>query len=250
MPFSPATRPTSNASKSRPAGDKEIMTLDEIKTCIKQKPYYEEASGVLYCANCLDILPQIPDKAVDLVLTDPPYGKKWARGLNAIGNSNQHSRKLSEVKWDIKPLQECFDNIIRTSQQWIIWGGNYFTNYLPTTNCVLAWDKDSNPNMPFADFEIAWTSFNSVSRMFRLRNRGFVSDSKDGRFHPTQKPSELIDWVLRKYSKNTDTIFDPFLGSGTTAVAAKQLGRKWVGIEISQKYCDIAIQRLQQEILL
>ena len=209
--------------------------------------YYKEPSGVIYCGDCLEILPLLEPGSVDLVVTDPPYGKKAERGKNGFGEHPELRHNPKELSWDIKPSREYFTQILNIGMNQIIWGGNYFSDYLPPSNCWLVWDKMMFEGVPYADVELAWTSFNTVSKIFHLRKCGFVTDSKDKNFHPTQKPTELIIWILKKYSDNFHLILDPFLGSGTTAVAAKQLGRKFIGIEIKEKYCEIAKQRLAQE---
>jgi len=143
------------------------------------------------------------------------------------------------------------EEIFRISKNQIIFGGNYYGSVLGDTNCYIVWDKDNGDN-DFADCELAWTSFKSAVRKFKWRWNGMLQEDmkyKEARFHPTQKPVELMKWILGKYSEPTDLILDPFLGSGTTAVAAKQLHRRYIGIEISPKYCEIAKQRLGQEVL-
>jgi site-specific DNA-methyltransferase (adenine-specific) len=140
--------------------------------------------------------------------------------------------------------------MMRVSKNQIIFGGNYFIEYLKNSPCWIVWDKDNSGN--FADCELAWASFKTAVRKFKWRWNGMLQEDmkhKESRYHPTQKPVELMKWILNKYSKPTDLILDPFLGSGTTAIAAKQIHRRYIGIEISQKYCDIARQRLGQEVL-
>jgi DNA modification methylase len=226
-------------------------TLSEIKQAIGLKPYHEEEAGVIYCADCLDILPLIPEKSIDLVLTDPPYGIGETNEKNKSRDCLAKTTNFGHYEWDCKPAsKEQISGLIKTSKNQIIFGGNYFN--LSPSPCWLVWDKD-NGLTDFADCELAWTSFGSAVRKFKWRWQGMLQEdmgNKEIRVHPTQKPTPLFKWIIENYSKNADLIFDPFLGSGTTAVAAKQLGRKYIGIEISEKYCQIAVQRLQQEILL
>lgn len=214
----------------------------------------EDIINKVHNADCLEFMKLMPDKCVDLVLTDPPYGKMWTRGVNGIGVLKDKNED-DKTPWDKKiPTKEVFDEMFRVSKNQIIFGGNYFTDYLFPSNCWLVWDKLANlklgKQIPFAHCELVWTSFNKTVKKYTLRQQGFINDSKDERVHPTQKPSELLFQILQDWSNNTDIIFDPFLGSGTTAVAAKQLGRKFIGIEISEKYCEIARDRLRQEVLL
>jgi site-specific DNA-methyltransferase (adenine-specific) len=213
------------------------------------KPYYETENGKLYHGDCLEIMPLL--EPVDLVLTDPPYGKQWARGENQVGLLRSKNERRENLSWDRAiPKKEIFNLIFKKSKNQIIWGGNYFINYLSPTNCFLVWDKTggkSNKKMPFSDCELAWTSFNSVARIIHCRNNGFIKESKEKRFHPTQKPLMVFIDVLNDFSFKSDVVCDPFIGSGTTAVSCERLNRKWIGIEISEKYCEIASLRIEAE---
>ena len=201
--------------------------------------------------DCLLTMSRMEDNSIDLVLTDPPYGKMWTRGVNGFGTLKDKNEN-DKTEWDIKPSKEYFNEILRISKNQIIFGGNYFTDYLYPTNCWIVWDKkgDSFNGNPFADCELAWTSFNKVVKKYSLRQQGFVSDSQDTRQHPTQKPSELFIRILKDFSEEGQTAYDPFLGSGTTAIACQNLKRNWIGSEISKEYCEIAEQRLRQKPLL
>ena len=146
-----------------------------------------------------------------------------------------------------------FDEIRRVSRNQIIFGGNYFIEHLTNSSCWIVWDKDNGESF-FADCELAWTSFDTAVRKFKWKWNGMLQEemgaNKEFRHHPTQKPIELFKWILENYSEEGQTILDPFLGSGTTLIAAKQLNRNAIGIEISPEYCEIAKQRLSQSILL
>ena len=150
------------------------------------------------------------------------------------------------------PSKEIFKEMFRVSKNQIIFGGNYFIEHLSNSPCWLVWDKDNSGN--FADCELAWTSFKTAVRKFKFRWNGMLQehmgDDKEIRHHPTQKPVDLMAWCLTNYSKEGDIILDPFLGSGTTAIACKKLKRNYIGVEVSDYYCEIANQRLRQEILL
>ena len=207
------------------------------------RPYYhDEAAGItVYHADCREILPHLPK--VDLVLTDPPYG---------IGKDGQHAsdgthggRKAYEfLGWDAeRPSQYVMELLLRAGDQHIIWGGNYFADMLPPQMRWLIWDKGQRISQ--SDGELAWTSLGGALRIYTL-NR--VALQIDGAEHPTQKPLQLIKWCL-DLTPDAHTILDPFMGSGTTLRAAKDLGRKAIGIEIEEKYCEIAVRRLQQEVL-
>jgi len=200
--------------------------------------------NTIYQGDCLEILKGMEDNSVDLCLCDPQYGKKCDKGTHGYGSSD--NRKYSDT-WDKKPpSKQYFEQIRRVSKNQIIFGGNYFK--LPVSNCWIVWDKigDIKFNNPFADCELAWTSFNSVIKKYTVRQQGFIKDTKDKRYHPTQKPSELFIQILKDYSEPNNLILDPFCGSGTTCVAAEELGRRWIGIDISPVYVDIARKRIQE----
>lgn len=197
-------------------------------------PYYDDGKGiVIYHGDCREILPHLP--RVDLVLTDPPYGI----GERMQGGTWGAAAKYADFRrWDIAP-SPGFLSDLADSQQAIVWGGNYFA--LPGSRCWLVWDKrNAVPTM--ADCELAWTNLDKPSKRFSwgvgVHNFG----------HPTEKPLELMTWCIMQ-CVNASTILDPFAVSGTTLRAAKDLGRQCIGIEIEERYCEIAARRLQQEVL-
>ena len=211
--------------------------------------------------DCLEFMKTLPDKCIDLVLTDPPYGIGIAKtglvsGYNTLnGNSDNKGFKRQKnygiQNWDNAiPSKEYFDEIFRISKNQIIFGGNYFTENLPNSSCWLVWDKKENVTNDFADCELAFTSFKTAVRKFTYGWTGFegINNStkhNDKKQHPTQKPQELFLWIVKNYSKENETIFDPFIGSGTTAVACKILKRNYIGCEISPEYCKIAQDRIK-----
>lgn len=197
--------------------------------------------------DCLEVMRGFRDNQFDLCLTDPPYGKQYARGKHGFGDNASLNQTLEDVAWDkFTPGKEYFDEILRVSRNQIIFGGNYFTDKLPPSNCWLVWDKkgDKSFNNPFADCELVWTSFNKVVRKYTLIQQGFVSQSADERVHPTQKPTELLKLILEDFP--AVTVLDPFAGSGSTLVAAKALGIPYLGVEVNQEYCAIARKRLEE----
>jgi site-specific DNA-methyltransferase (adenine-specific) len=205
----------------------------------KEKIYYQDDAVVIYCADCREILPLFPDKYFDLVLTDPPYGIGASSKKFVNGTSVKRKDYYEDIDWDTEiPSHECFLELFRVSENQIIWGGNYFWEYLKVTRCFLIWDKTIHGNS-YADCE--------MDKVARCEPINMVAANLDGRVHPTQKPLKLIKWSLSQ--SDAQTILDPFLGSGTTAVAAKILGRKCVGIEISEKYAHIAAQRCSQSVM-
>jgi site-specific DNA-methyltransferase (adenine-specific) len=185
-----------------------------------------------------------------LTIADPPYGESYARGKNGWGVCDNRPT-LQDVKWDKEiPQKEFFDELLRVSDKVIIWGGNYFTHLLPVSKCWLVWDKcnGTTNKSVFADAELAWTNMTKVVKMFHLRQMGFISDTKDGkRIHPTQKPTELYEWLIKNYAKDGDTIFDPMAGSFSSRIAAYRLGYDYVGCEIDKNFFNKAEERFKQE---
>ncbi len=214
---------------------------------IKAVPSIVELNKI-YQGDCLDVMKQIPDKSIDLVLTDPPYGIGIANKITlSIKGSSSKIREFNKKDWDgFIPTKEYFDEIIRISKNQIIFGGNYFAHLLPPTSCYLVWwKKDGLPRGTFADCELAWTSFNKPAQVYNSRWHGFIRDSKEERVnHPTQKALDVIQWAVEEFSKEGDTILDCFIGSGTTAVACKNTNRNFIGIEKDEEYCKIAEERL------
>jgi DNA modification methylase len=203
------------------------------------------AEGItLYCGDCREILPTLGK--VDAVVTDPPYGIKRDEGFGGFGGFGRPiARTKYEGEWDsARPTKEHFELIQKSASLAIIFGGNFFTDYLPVGNHWLVWDK-LNTMPTFGDCELAWTNIkrNSVKKLTHEYN-GLIG-REEKRDHATQKPVDLMGRIVRDYTKPGETILDPFMGSGTTGVAAVKLGRKFKGIEIEPKYFDIACRRIQ-----
>ena len=210
----------------------------------------------IYCIDALELLKQMPDQSVDLIITDPPYGINIP--IESIGGSkNADSTKFVKVeKWDDKiPTEEVFKEIFRVSKNQIIFGGNYFTQYLPSTSSWVIWDKRCNitPQRSYADCELIWTSFKEPARILRFLWDGFIQDEKnkirEKRLHPTQKPVEVIRDLIKKFSKEGDLILDPYSGSGSIALACKQTGRNFIAGDINIAYVEISQKRLSQNVL-
>lgn len=146
------------------------------------------------------------------------------------------------------PDKKYFDEMFRISRNLIIFGANYFCNVLPLSNHWIFWDKKGSVSFknPFADGELIYTTFNKPIKKIVFKQQGFITDSKDKRYHPTQKPSELIQLLIETYSDENDIILDPFLGSGTTAIAATKTNRHYIGFELDSTYFDIACKRLDE----
>ena len=193
--------------------------------------------ATLYLGDCLEILPTL-DK-VDCVVTDPPYGV--GENANRIASRTKLAKTIDygSFDWDAKPAsKELINATVAAGSEVIIFGGNYF--HLPPSRCWLIWDKENSGN--FADAEVAWTNINGSVRLIRHMWNGMLraSENKHPRVHPTQKPVHVMEWVIGQCKKKPKTILDNFMGSGTTGVAAVQLGRKFLGFEINQEYCDLA----------
>lgn len=201
----------------------------------------EIGDAVLYLGDCMDILPTLPK--VNLCLTDPPFGIKRDGKPKSTSSHGGH-KGYEFLGWDKdRPSKVFFDCAIEKSDVQIIWGGNYFADLLPAKSKWLFWDKGQRIDQ--ADGELAWTSMDGAMRVYLL-NRASIA--QDGAVHPTQKPVALMKWCIEQSKNNPQTILDPFAGSGSTAVAAIQLGRKFIGIEREPKYFDIACKRIEQAV--
>lgn len=215
------------------------------------KPYYQDDNVTLYHGDCLEILPHI---VADVLVTDPPYGigldtENRSRGRSKLTKSNDYP----PVHGDDKPFDPtpflCFDRMV-------IFGANNFAEKLPPSQAWIVWDrldgiwgKREQGFNDGADAELAWTNLPGTVRTYRHRWLGMMRKGEPF-LHPTQKPIGLMMWAIEKASDPGDIIFDPFAGSGSTLRAAKDLGRKAIGIEIDESYCEIIVKRLAQEVLL
>ncbi len=189
----------------------------------------------LYQGDCLEILPTLGK--VDAVVTDPPYGIGEDGGACRTRGRPGYA-KHKKKNWDkARPRKDVFDNILKISEKQVIWGGNYFADYLPPRMGWIYWRKLMGGD--FSDGELAWTSFDRALREFTKCPKSMDKE------HPTQKPLSLMLWTLENYTNPGDTILDPFMGSGTTGVAAVQLQRNFIGIEIDPGYFAIAKKRIE-----
>jgi site-specific DNA-methyltransferase (adenine-specific) len=248
------------------------MTLDEIIKAIGIEPFHHEEAGVIYNADCLSILPKIPAGAIDLVLTDPPYGLNGCSGDKTSFTNNGSTVVKFGESWDMEypidmiALAHAITNaegsfISFCSMQ----GYNAIENALRATGYLvknhIGWDKRRigvNPRRNYCSaFEIAiwgvksksyvWNGGATTSNLYR--EDYCELNHPPNNVHPTQKPQSIMRWLTSNHSNPAGIILDPFLGSGTTAVAAKQLGRKFIGIEIEPRYAKIAVDRLRQGVL-
>lgn len=210
--------------------------------------YYEEKNPDLkiYCGDCLEILPLLPK--VDLVVTDPPYGIKRDKGFEGFEGFGGFGEKIARRRyedddWDSeRPKKEVFDSMLCLCRLALIFGGNYFADILPVSTHWVVWDK-LNTMPTFGDCELIWTNSERKSVKKITREYNGLIGKEELRQHPTQKPRNLLYKLIEDYGQGD--VLDPFLGSGTTLVACKELNRNGIGIEISEKYCAIAKQRLK-----
>lgn len=189
----------------------------------------------------MKLMARYEDKYFDLAIVDPPYGilNKTQRGGDYKFNKDEYS------KWDIKPNEEYFKELFRVSKNQIIWGGNYFSNLWARSEynkCFVIWDKNQPESLNnFSMAELAWTSFDKPSKIFHFSVR-----KNRNKIHPTQKPVELYEWLLRMFAKPNDKILDTHLGSGTLALACARLNYDLVACEISKEYYEKALKLLKE----
>jgi DNA modification methylase len=213
-------------------------------------PYYQDKHCTIYHGDCRDVLPTL--EPVDLVLTDPPYGIGEAAGLNKSRGNLAIAKDYGNSTWDDERVpSDLICLAIGGGKNAVVFGGNYYTDILSQNTCWLVWDKQNGEN-DFADCELAWTTLPGAVRRISYVWNGMIKQRPEQRFHPTQKPIGVMSWCIAtadtKTKAKAETILDPFMGSGTTLRAAKDLGRKAIGIELEEKYCEIAAKRLQQEV--
>jgi len=212
------------------------------------KPYYEDNAVTIYHGDCREILPSLPK--VDLVLTDPPYGIEnncdyTAKFTSGVGRALKGGRTHNAIHADNAPFDPT---PFLKFKEIILWGANNYCDKLPRGGGWLVWQKQLNSSRFMSDCELAWFNGSRMIRCFDYaRNEGEYPSDTRPRFHPTEKSTLLMKWCL-SFTKSP-IVLDPFMGSGTTLRAAKDLGRKAIGIEIEEKYCEIAAKRMSQEVL-
>ena len=195
----------------------------------------ENYIGKIINADCMDILKQLPNKCIDLVLTDPPYRDNKDNQPTIDMRNNGTMKDFGN-----KPTKEVFDEVFRISKKQIIFGCNNFN--LPAYKGFIVWDKQMPFNFSMSMAEIAWISENcgTTSKIFSVRANG-----QDYRIHPTQKPLKLFEMILNYYSNENDLILDCFSGSGTTAIACHNLKRRFICIEKDVEYWAKSCERLK-----
>ena len=210
------------------------------------KPYYEEDGITIYHGDCREVLPTL--ERADFLLTDPPYGIAY----DASHSKYKNGIDRGEADWDREPFDPS--HLIALDLPSVIWGGNCFSSRLPSSTAWIAWVKIQRQDADIrqSDMELAWTNCLGRSRVFFHLWIGAYRESESGvqNYHPTQKPEALMKWCIQqcRFDDIPLLILDPYMGSGTTLRAAKDLGRRAIGIEIEEKYCEIAAKRLAQKI--
>jgi len=207
-------------------------------------------SSDVYLEDCTKALKRFNDNYFDLAIVDPPYGIGADKAQNnaamqrikAEGKSKAGRgwKLYADTDWDNEtPNAEYWEQLFRVSKNQIVWGGNYFTDYLPPSMGWIMWDKGQR-DFSLADGELAWTSFNKALRIFEMsRGKALAKNNEQGgRFHPTQKPEMLYSWILQNYAKAGDLILDTHLGSGSSRIAAYKGGFNFVGFEIDAEYYE------------
>ena len=216
-----------------------------------QNPCYVQPFSETFLEDCIQGMKRYPDKYFDLAVCDPPYGI-------GMDNSNKRTKpsrpnsytqypdfRYHKTDWDKnRPTQEYFDELFRVSKIQIVWGANYFCEYLPSGNGWIFWNKLNGLNNCFSDGEFAFSSKGVQSRYIECSTFDGLKGGKD-RIHPTQKPIALYKWILKNYAKEGDTILDTHLGSGSSAIAAHDGGFEFTGIELDEEYFNNAVNRIK-----
>ena len=204
--------------------------------------------------DCMDLLKELPDKSIDLCLSDPPYGinhsiKAGKQSGQQYGKAMAKKSNYKVSDWDKSiPNKEYFDEIKRVSKNIILWGGNYFSSYLENSSGWIFWDKNNGANN-FSDGELAYTSFKVGLRKIKITWHGMLQENmkeKEKRFHECQKPVALYRWILQKYAKPGQLILDTHSGSGSLACACHLEKFDFIAIEKDPHYHALSVKRLEE----
>lgn len=216
-----------------------------------------------FMLDCVDGMKKFPDKYFDIAIVDPPYAdgtigefkradksrfggkfdKYKKRGKVGGGYYKKYGKK--QIDWDVAPSKEYFDELFRVSKQQIIWGGNYFNEFLPSNRNFIVWKKLTiSEDFSMAMAEYAWTSINGNAKVYQQAPQGTAGK---GRIHPTQKPIELYEWLVTRYCKETDKILDTHVGSASSLIAFHRLHNQFVGFEIDEDYYKDSTDRYYKE---
>ena len=192
-----------------------------------------------YNMDCMEGMKEIPDKYFDLAIVDPPYGININHNMGRRKGDKDSSYK--KVEWDSLPPQEdYFKELFRVSKNQIVWGANHFMESINlNSSCWVVWDKLFSEEVSFASVELAWTSFASVAKRYRM------SSQQPDRIHPTQKPVALYHWLLNNYAKEGDKILDTHVGSASSLIACHDMDFEYLGFELDEDYYRMASERLE-----
>lgn len=196
-------------------------------------------------ADCMDVMKTYPDNYFDLAIVDPPYGigQEWKKNKNNV----MYNHNTNYINKSI-PTKEYFAELMRISKNQIIWGGNYYTEFLPATNHWIVWDKKVDyVTQHHSEGEMAWHSYNIPLRIVVAIWNGFVKCENVKKQHPHQKPIKLYKWLLTNYAKPGDKIIDTHMGSGSSAIAAHYFDCEFTGIEIDKEYFEDSKKRIEME---
>jgi len=195
-----------------------------------------------YNMDCMEGMKEFPDKYFDLAIVDPPYGVGIDGQKKDVKNGRQIRKGHKFKGWDNAiPSEEYFIELKRVSINQIIWGGNYFTEFLPPTKAWIFWYKGQQ-GLTMSDGEMAWTSLKTVTRMVDIHRTHVWQEKPD---HPTQKPIKLYEWLLTHYAKQGDKILDTHVGSASSLIACHNLGFQYVGFELDKEYYEQSLKRLE-----
>lgn len=207
----------------------------------------------VYNMDCMDGMKQYPDKYFDVAIVDPPYGIGMDNSNKRTKPSrpNSYTEKYKDFRyhkteWDSAiPNKEYFDELFRVSKDQIIWGANYFCEFMPSGSGWIFWNKLNGQNNCFSDGEFAYSSKGVQSKYFECSTFHNLNGGKS-RIHPTQKPIKLYDWLLKNYAKEGDKILDTHLGSGSSRIACDKAGFDFVGFELDKDYFEAQEKRFKQ----
>lgn len=224
--------------------DRNTNIEDSTSARLTQNPCYVQPFSEVFNEDCIQVMKRYPDKFFDLAVVDPPYGNNLSGGRSEKnGWNNKIDWDKCNKGWNLAiPTPEYFAELQRVSKNQIVWGGNYFANMLPNSECWLIWDKGQR-DFSLADGEMAWTSFDKAMRIHTLHRA--VANQED-KMHPTQKPVKLYDWIFSKFASEGNLILDTHLGSGSSRIAAHKAGLSFVGCEIDKDYFDAQEKRFKE----
>lgn len=242
------------AVKELEAEEDDYEIPNEVKTDIVLGDLFEIGEHRLLCGDSTDsdqVAKLMNGEKADMVFTDPPYGIDIVGNNGKVGGDNKakngvYSKVIADDTTDT--AKDFYNTCLSLGMEnFIIWGGNYFTDFLTPSMCWIVWDKENSGN--FADVELAWTSFNKGAKLYKWQWNGMIRKGDKNiegktRVHPTQKPVGLFGNIFNDFV--FETCYDGFLGSGSTMVASHQLKRKCYGMELDPKYCQVIIDRMKK----